>query len=240
MITNLRSHLYFVNICLALAAFPVAAQDDLPTTTPEGLELLTGTPVKAVYAMPGATLEPYTKVILDDCHVAFRKNWDRDYNRRVTLDRRVSASDMERMKTRLGEEFRKVFTDELKKGGYEVVDQAGDDVLLIRPSLLDLDVSAPDVPSASRTRTYVASAGSMTLYMELYDSVTGAIIAKVLDPKASNRGGFAMEANRVTNKAEADRMLRSWAQLLSNHLGAVQVATAADESPAPPSDASQE
>lgn len=231
MTSIVRWYVRVLGLSLVIAAFPAAAEDELPTTTPEGLELLTGTPVKAVYAVPGATLEPYTKVILDDCHVAFRKNWDRDYNRRVTLDRRVSASDMEKMKSSLAEEFRKVFTDELEKGGYEVLDQAGDDVLLIRPALLDLDVSAPNVQSASRTRTYVASAGSMTLYMELYDSVTGAIIAKVLDPKASNRGGFAMEANRVTNKAEADRMLRSWARLLSNHLGAVQEATAGDASP---------
>lgn len=234
------SYSRLAGLFLAVAVLPAAARDELPTTTPEGLELLTGTPVHAVYAAPGATLEPYTKVIIDDCHVAFRKNWDRDYNRRVTLDRRLSASDMEKMKSRLADEFRKVFTDELTKGGYEVVGEAGDDVLLIRPALLDLDVSAPDVQSASRTRTYVASAGSMTLYMELYDSVTGDIIAKVFDPKASDRGGFAMEANRVTNKAEADRILRGWARLLSNHLGAVQDATAADVSQAPPVDASQE
>jgi hypothetical protein len=65
----------------------------------------------------------------------------------------------------------------------------------------------------------------MTLYMELYDSVTGDIIARVLDPQAADRGGFTMEASRVTNKAEADRILRKWASLLRSHLGTVQEAT---------------
>jgi len=33
--------------------------------------------------------------------------------------------------------------------------------------------------------------------------------------------GFAQRANRVTNKAAADRMLRHWAELLAKHLGNV-------------------
>jgi hypothetical protein len=210
---------------LALSVMPAMAADELPATTPDGLELLSGTKVKAVYAKPGATLEPYTKVALIDCYVAFRKDWDRDYNRDASFDRRVHADDMERIKSALAEEFKKVFTDELGKGGYEIVDHTGEDVLIVRPALINLEVTAPDVMSASRSRSYVTSAGAMTLYMELYDSVTGDIIAKVIDPEASDRGGFAIEANRVTNKAEADRILRKWAGLLRAHLGTVQDAT---------------
>ena len=210
---------------LGLSVMPLMAADELPTSTPDGLELLSGTKVKAVYAKPGATLEPYTRVALLDCYVAFRKDWDRDYNRDASFDRRVHADDMERIKSALAEEFRKVFTEELTKDGYEIVDHTGDDVLIVRPALVNLDVTAPDVMSASRSRAYVTSAGSMTLYMELYDSVTGDIIAKVIDPEASDRGSFAMEANRVTNKSEADRILRKWAGLLGSHLGTVGDAT---------------
>jgi Protein of unknown function (DUF3313) len=214
----------------ALAGLPAVADDELPATTPDGLELLSDTKVYAAYAKPGATLEPYTKVALLDCYVAFRKNWERDYNRDVReLDRRVNADDMEKIKARLAEEFKIVFTDELAKGGYEVVDHTGDEVLIVRPALVNLDVTAPDVQSASMSRTYMSSAGSMTLVMELFDSVTGDIIARVLDPQASDRGGFAMEGNRVTNKAEADRILRKWAGLLRSHLGVVEDATKTPE-----------
>ena len=229
---NLRRSISSFFACFSLALFAglctfavALAADELPATTPDGLELMSGTKVRAVYAKPGATLEPYTKVALLDCQVAFRKNWERDYNRDASFDRRVHADDMERIKSALAEEFKKVFTDELTKGGYEIVDYTGDDVLIVRPALVNLDVTAPDVMSASRSRVYVTSAGSMTLYMELYDSVTGDIIARVLDPEAADRGGFAMEANRVTNRAEADRILRKWAGLLRSHLGTVQEAT---------------
>jgi Protein of unknown function (DUF3313) len=215
---------------LLLACFagvPAVADEDLPQTTPEGLELLSGTKVRAAYAKPGATLEPYTKVALVDCYVAFHKDWQRDYNQDASMERRIDADDMEKIKAALAEEFKKVFTEELEEGGYEVVDHTGYDVLIVRPALYNLEVTAPDVQSASRSRSYVTSAGSMTLYMELYDSVTGDIIAKVIDPQASDRG-IGFEANRVTNRAEADRILRKWATLLISHLGTVEQATGKD------------
>lgn len=217
-----------VSLSVALLAASLAgAADELPATTPDGLELLSDTRVHAVYVRPGATLDPYTKVALVDCYVAFRKDWERDYNRDANFERRVDARDMERIKSTLAEEFKKVFTDELEKGGYEVVDHTGEDVLIVRPALVNLDVNAPDVETPSRSYAYVTSAGSMTLYMELYDSVTNAIIAKVIDPEASDLGDFGMEANRVTNRAEADRILRKWARLLRSHLGAVKESTKA-------------
>jgi hypothetical protein len=59
----------------------------------------------------------------------------------------------------------------------------------------------------------------MTLYLELYDSASSTLLARVIDPQAGRQGGVA---NRVTNTAEADRILRRWAELLSQHLGEVK------------------
>ena len=210
-------------VVLAMAS-TAAWADDVPQTTADGMELINQTPTRIVYAMPGATLDGYAKVGLLECEVAFAKNWEKDYNRDVTLDRRVSASDMEKIKQHLAEEFNKVFTEELQSGGHEIVDHTGDDVLVIKPAIINLEVTAPDVASASRSRVMVRSAGQMTLYIELYDSVTGAIIARAMDAQASDNA-FAMEANRVTNKREADRIFRRWAQALSNNLGVVKDST---------------
>jgi hypothetical protein len=65
----------------------------------------------------------------------------------------------------------------------------------------------------------------MTLYMELFDSPTSAIITRVIDAEADGEG-FATRANRVTNKAAADRILRDWARELADHLGAAREDTA--------------
>lgn len=210
---------------LGLLAPAIHAADDVPKTTPEGMELVKQTKSRIVYAMPGATLDPYTKVALLDCFVAFRKDWKKDHNRSVAFELRVDDKDMERIKNDLAAEFRKIFEKELSDAGHEIVDHTGPDVLVIRPAIVNLDVTAPDVNAPGMTRTIVRSAGEMTLFMELYDSTTSAIIARVMDASGDNRGGFAMEATRVRNKAEADRILRSWATELAGHLGEAQAAT---------------
>jgi len=210
-----------LSILLTFAAASAVAKSEVPQTTPDGLELLKQTRSRITYAMPDATLELYTKVALIDCAVAFAKNWDRDYNRNVSLSRRIRPDDMEKIKAHLAEEFETVFTEELTKAGHEIVGHTGDDVLVIRPAIINLEITAPDVGDAGMTRVYVRSAGRMTLYMELYDSVTGAKIAQVMDAEAADRG-FAMQANRVMNKSEADRVLRGWARELAEHLGPVR------------------
>jgi hypothetical protein len=65
----------------------------------------------------------------------------------------------------------------------------------------------------------------MTLFLEMYDSTTGTLLARVIDPQA-DRDSFAQQASRVTNKAAADRILRDWADLLAQHLGEVKADTA--------------
>ena len=220
---------YLAAFLLAMVAPALPAADEVPQTTPEGMELRTQTKSRIVYAMPGATLAAYTKVALLDCYVAFAKDWERDYNRSASLQLRVRPDDMERIKEDVAAEFRKVFTQELNDAGYEVVDHTGAEVLIIRPAIINLDVTAPDLDTAGFVETVVNSAGSMTLYMELFDSTTGAIFGRVIDAQG-DRETFAQRSSRVTNKAAADRILRGWANELAGHLGTVDAdASAGDE-----------
>ena len=68
------------------------------------------------------------------------------------------------------------------------------------------------------SQTFVASAGSMTLYLELYDGKTRAIIARIIDPEAADNVGIAQVSNRVTNTADFDPVVRRWAETLNKHL----------------------
>ena len=210
-----------VLMIMALAA-PAAAKDKLPEVSSDGLSLVPNTKVYAAYTKPGTRFNKYTKVKILDCYVDFVENWQRHYNLdRVGLSGRVNDKDAEDIKKRLAAEFNKVFTEQLGKEGNPVVDEVGPDVLLLRPALVNVDVAAPDVRSASMSRTFVRSAGSMTLYLELYDSSTNTLLARVIDPQA-DREGFAREANRMSNRVAADRILREWATLLASHLGELQ------------------
>jgi len=204
-----------------LAGTAVAAKDELPEVSSDGLHLIKGSKVRIAYAKPGATLTQFHKVIILDCYVDFVEDWQRDYNmNEVGLSGRVSDKDAERIKKDLGEEFKKVFSEQLAKKGYEVVEEAGPDVLVLRPALVNVDVVAPDIARSGRSRTWIESAGGMTLFLELYDSTSGTLLARVIDPQA-DRSSFPQQASRVTNKAAADRILRGWADLLATRLGEI-------------------
>jgi hypothetical protein len=201
----------------------VSAKNKLPQTTTDGLELQQDRKLAAVYLQPGETLEDYDKVMITDVTVAFKKNWQRNYNSEtIGLAGRVSDKDMERIKNRVAEEFKVMFTKQLEAGGYEVVLDADKDVLLLRPAIVNLVVNAPDVQTAGRGRTFVTSAGEMTLYMELYDSLSSDKLALVIDAQEIGGEGIGQMGNRVTNQAAADRVLKKWADTLVKHLDDVK------------------
>lgn len=207
----------------AIAAVAVVAQTayakKYPDQTADGLPRVESKRLDALYWSPDADLADYTRVMIGSCSVEFRKNWQRDQNRNRGSNR-VSAEDMDRIRASLCELFNEVFTRELQeRGDYEVVAQADDNTLLLVPSIVNLDVFAPDVMAPGRTTTYTTRAGEMTLKMEIRDASTQALMGQVIDRKrASERGRTLTITNSVTNRAEADRIMRRWADILRDAL----------------------
>ena len=192
------------------------AQEDGAEFTTEGLELVEDSNLALVYVQPGADLGRYSKIYLDDPYIAFKKDWQREQNRHKSG--KITENDMTKIKVELSSLFVDVFSETLEDGGYELVFEAGEDVLLIRPSIIGLDIVAPDTNSAGNAHTYSESAGEMTLYMELYDSVSGDTLAKALDRKVDRKTGYFEWQNRVTNRAAANRILKVWANVLKEGL----------------------
>lgn len=200
---------------LALSCSLSAAEES--SVSLEGLQLVEKDNRGAIYADPEADWSRYTQVQLLDATVAFRRNWQRDQNRGDPF--KVDAKDMERIKSELAALFREVFTEELTaNGGYTMATAAGDHVLTIKPAIVDLDAYAPDTMQAGRSRQYTESAGKMTLKLELYDSVSGALLATASDRREAPRRGYMQWTSSVENRAEAERMLRQWAEGLRERL----------------------
>ncbi|MGB5630564.1 MAG: DUF3313 family protein [Woeseiaceae bacterium] len=218
-----------ITATLIMSGVAIAADNDaLPQTTPEGLRLSKQTKQRVVYLADDVDFGAYNKVLIVDCAVAFAKNWQRDYNRgERDLSRQVRDSDVTRIKEGLAAEFMKVFTQTMTDNGIEVVTEPASDVIILRPAIVNLVVNAPDLNSPGMTRTYTSDAGQMTLYLELYDSVSGAMLAKVMDAQGAGRTSPMMSySSRATNIQAADRVLRGWATELAGHFGA---ATETDE-----------
>lgn len=189
---------------------------EIPEYTVEGLQLVPNTKdIAYVWAEPGADLSQYKRVYLVEPYVAFKKNWQREQNRGSI---RVSSRDMERIKVDVKRLFMEVFSDELESGGYILANERAEDVLIVKPAIVDLNVHAPDVRTSVRTESFTRSAGSMTLYMELYDSETDDLIAKAVDPTADRDSGFMQWQTGPSNRAAGKRMMKPWATALRNGL----------------------
>ena len=205
--------LAFLSLVLASS---LAWAKKMPEIDEEGMHLVKDSELATVYADPEADLSGYNKVWLEDATVAFKKNWQRDQNRSRGI--RVKDSDMERIRKDVAELFREVMEKELADGGYEVVSEAGPDVLRVEPAIINLDVTAPDIQTAGRTMQFSESAGEMTLQVVLYDSETGDKIAKAMDRKQDYRRGYAEYRTSVSNTQAARRMMGSWAKALREAL----------------------
>ena len=203
---------------------PAWAKKNLPAVNDEGMELVKDSDLATVYADPGADLSIYKRIWLEDATVAFKKNWQRDQNRSHSF--KVQTKDMERIIEDVATLFREVFTKELLDGGYKLVEEASDDVLIVKPAIVDLDVVAPDVQRASRTKSYSESAGEMTLNLELFDSITGDKIVKATDRQRDYRRGYIQWRTSVSNRSDARRMMTSWAKALRTTLDEAKSATA--------------
>jgi len=203
----------------------MAKKDDPPEVTEDGLHLVKDSNLALVYAVPDASPKGYSRIWLVEPYIAFKKDWKRDLNH--TRGIKVTDRDVESIRTRLASEFTSVFAEVLQENdGYELAEERANDVLIIRPAIINLDVNTPDTMSAGRSKTFAFYAGEMTLYLEAYDSQTNALIAKTLDRKYDRNSGFATWQTSVSNAQAARRILRGWAQSMRDGLDEAHAVTA--------------
>jgi hypothetical protein len=209
-------------IVALLVSAPALARKEMSATTPDGLELVPKTKFGAVYLEPNVDLSVYQTFGLIPCEVSFKKNWVREHNRdEIDLSNRVTQSDVDRIKKALADECDKYFKAALEEApAYTLVDEflKGDEVLILQPAIVNLDVTAPDLRTAGMERTYTASAGEMTLILEATDGTTGDAVARVYDREGGGNSSAIQWSNSVTNKAEADMILKRWTKQMRSGL----------------------
>jgi len=182
--------------------------EDLPESW-DGLVEVKSKKMDAAYLMPGADFRPYTKVMIDKTQVAFRKDWLKDQNSQRSMSHKVSDEDATKILTAAQENFDDIFVEAFTKAGNDVVTTPGADVLRISTAVVNLYVNAPDVMSAGRSRSYTTEAGEATLVIEVRDSLTGALMGRVLDRRATRSG--AQVATSVTNTSDFRALFKQWA-----------------------------
>ena len=183
-----------------------------------GLELVNSKNVDKLYRRPDVDVSAYGKVLLGEPVVEFSKNWNpRNYG---TFG--ISAAQLKKIRVDLAHLTRSTFAKVLTDGGYEVVTETGDGVLEVTPNIVNLYITAPDTQTAGRSRTYTMDAGSMTLALQVSDSVTGTLLAVAYDQKRASGTSTWQWTTSTSNRAAASRILTGWAEQLKRELDAAR------------------
>lgn len=211
-----RMSLMMVVLLAAAALAGCATTAKPPVAEWDGLVRQPHPRLSAVFVRPSTQQEmaAFRSVILDPVEVSFASEFE-NVRRTGNLSRRLNADDLATIRRRLAEQFQQVFTEELRSGGYDVVDKPGPETLRVSAAIVDLFISAPEAAQpVGRSRTYTANSGRMTLVLELRDSVTGEIFVRAIDAQSGRNSGTWMVSNRASNTADARRALRTWASAL--------------------------
>ena len=203
----------WIGAWLGLMAMTAAAQDVTSAQSWDGLVEVKPKRMDAAYLMPGADFRPYRKLMLDPATVAFRKDWMKSVNTAARLSERITQEDAEKIAAAARDNFTEVFTEAFRSAGYEIVTAPGADVLRVRAGVVDLYIAAPDTQSSGRSRTYTMEAGEATLFLEVRDSSSGALLGRALDQRATRNTGSLRVANQATNLSDFRVLFRKWADI---------------------------
>ncbi len=218
-------------ILVGLAGATAAAQTPPPTvqTGPDaeisvdGLYRVDNSVMELAYVKPDLNLQIYTKVRLGEIRVAYRK--DPEGRRRATTgmpeerNYALSSSQMDVLKSL----YRDALVKELTKdNGYQLVDVPGPDVLHIEAYVIDLVIKVPTQTTAGGQRGAVSSYAEVTAVLELYDSESQEILARLADrgDPTSSAGWASIQPGFV--KADLTRLFEYWAGLLRQGLDRIR------------------
>lgn len=208
----------------SLLTISCVSQPEAPQVSEDGLQLIYDSDSTIAYQKQGVRFSNYDSILVLPSEVAFKENWQRDYNRKNHGNaHNISDKDALRIKNQVASIFDKDFTEELSKGeSKKIVKVATASTLILKPFIINLDLHAPDINTGARTKTYTKETGEATLYLEFFDGESREILARVVDTEIIGDNSFAHWSNRVTNTADTKRTIKKWAKRLNEKFDEAQ------------------
>lgn len=217
----------FALLCIAAMAVACTQTPSIDTgpgaeLTFDGLAPISNARFTNAWIDPDVDLTGYDKIMAGGAEFEFRavKKSSSSTTMRRGGETEFWISDKNRQK--LIDTVSEVFVEELQKSKhFEIVDEAGPDVLIIVGVLHDI-VSRVPPDMIGRGDIYLSSVGEATLIIELRDSLSGETIYRAVDRRAAERaGGSVVRSSSVTTWSEVRRMARRWATRLTEGLDSV-------------------
>ena len=210
-------------VALLMSVGAVYAQDeDAKNPTADMVEGKSS--FKETWVHPDADFSKYSKIHLWESHFEYRDVGPARKSRSTMMSTRnrefgISEEDRSAFQQVVSE----VFREELEKGkNYEITDDVGEGVLLLRGAMLDI-ISLVPPQSTGRSDIYLSSVGEATLVVEAIDAVTGKTLAivserRAIEPPGGQIDSFSMPANRMTIMIDIKRWARRQASKLRKEL----------------------
>ena len=204
---------------MLIATLGTALAEEMPESW-DGLIEVKAKKMDAAYLAPGADFRPYTKVIIDPTQAAFNKDWMKRMNDPTrSVSNRITQEDADKIIAATQSNFDDIFREAFEKAGYPVVTAPGPDVVRVSTAVINLYVNAPDTMTPGRSRTFTTDAGEATLVMEVRDSSTRALLARVLDRRETRGTGQMQMTSSVTNVNDFRMLFKQWASISIKGIG---------------------
>jgi uncharacterized protein DUF3313 len=181
--------------------------------TADGLERMPSRRAGGVFRLPGAPFTQYRRLILEPVTVSFTEGWEKSHPE-------TSVREQRRIREEAAKLFREEFERELIKAGkYTFAQDPGTDVLVVAPTITDLDIPAPYSDNMDM-RTMAPRSISMHVMGELRDAASGKLVGRVDMFAGGEEYGMHefREGNKTTNAFEVRNQVREWARLLREAL----------------------
>ena len=196
------------------SAPPVVQTGPDAETTFDGLVRVNNTSMDKVWVRPGIDLDSYSKVmpVIAETRYASVRSTSTSVARK-TGQTNFALTDEEkvRFQASVGEIFLAEFAKSQK---FQLTDQPGEDVLLLKVELLDVASRVPP-QDVGRETIYVRVVGDAGLLLELYDSRSNEVLARASDKREFKYSGDRMQMSLPgMNEAQVRRGLESWARIL--------------------------
>ena len=207
---KIKGVLHLSNLILALLCAPVlsapkpAIEDMIETRSEEKVKGF-----DTVRFADNADLRRYTSFLVKQPELEFDKHWLREHKSVMT------DSD----EARIRESYTRVLKEALEsnlsqEAGWQKVEQAGPDTLVIVPRLTRFRITAPDFSFRANSRDFVEHTGAARLTLTLLDGISNNPLMELSDySQTSSAGGIGdlQPTNRVENLHDFKMLCKRWA-----------------------------
>ena len=183
----------------------------------DGLHRVDNSQADAAWARPDFDISGFTKIMLVGAGVSYRDvSGGRAITHRPSDPQYIDENTRAQFEQVVGE----VFLAEMSNiERFEIVDEAGPEVLTIKAGLIDVVSFVPPDRPGSRSVIVQSSLGEATLVLELQDSMTNTVLARSVDRRAAeNFGAARVRSGQVATSSQVREVIRFSARRLHEGL----------------------